>query len=174
VNYAVRTARYANGHTHRWSGSGQTVLELALLTPVLLVMVLGVIEMGRYAYIGILVGNAAHAGALYGAQGLAQSGDATGIQTAADNDFQNNGQATGTLTVSSSTSCGCDNGGTITGAGCSTTVNPSAGTCAAGHWVVMVSVTASGTFHSLFKYPAIPSSLSISRTSVMRVNQYGN
>ena len=71
------------------------MLEVALLLPVLLILALGVIELGRYMYISILVGNAAHAGAAYGAQSLPLSVDTTGIQTAADNDFQNNGQNTG-------------------------------------------------------------------------------
>jgi Flp pilus assembly protein TadG len=153
--------------------SGQSLLELALATPLLLVMVLGVIELGRYAYIAILVGNAARAGAAYGSQSLPQSVDATGIQTAADNDFQNNGQNVSSLTVTSSTSCGCDSAGTVTGAGCTTDVNPTAGTCTTGHWVVMVSVTASGTFNALFNFPGIPTSLSVSRTSTMRVAQNG-
>ena len=56
--------------------------------------------MGRYAYLSILVGNAARAGTAYGAQSLAQSVDATGIQTAATNDFQNNGPNSAVLTVS--------------------------------------------------------------------------
>src|SRR5713226_7345297 len=151
------------------SQSGQAMLELALVTPLLLALVVGVIELGRYSYIGILVGNAARAGADYGAQSLPQSADTTGIQTAADNDFQSNGQQVSNLTVTSSTSCGCDSAGTITAAGCTTAVNPSAGTCAAGHWVVTVSVTASGTFNSIFNYPGIPKSIAVSRTSTMRV-----
>ena len=155
------------------SESGQTLLEAALVTPLLLLLALGVIEMGRYAYISILVGNAARAGAAYGAEGVTQSINTAGIKTAADNDFQNNGQNVGALTVNSSTSCGCDSAGAITGADCTTPANSSAGTCISGHWVVMVSVTASGTFNSLFKYPAIPSSLSISRTATMRVAQNG-
>jgi Flp pilus assembly protein TadG len=155
------------------SESGQNLLELALVTPMLLLLLLGVIEMGRYAYISILVGNAARAGAAYGAQSLAQSVSTTGIKTAADNDFQNNGQNVSTLTVTSSVSCGCDSGGTITSAGCDTSTNGSAGTCASGHWVVTVSVTASGTFSSIFDYPGIPSSITVSRTATMRVNQNG-
>lgn len=151
------------------SQSGQTLLEVALLTPLLLLLALGVIEMGRYAYISILVGNAARAGAAYGAQSLPQSVDTAGIQTAADNDYLQNGQAASTLTVTSSTSCGCDSNGTITSAVCTTGPNPSAGTCASGHWVVLVSVTASGTFNSLFSYPGIPSSLTVSRTATVRV-----
>src|SRR5580692_4436956 len=168
------------GHVARVlvSPSGQSLLEVALLTPMLLALLLGSIEMGRYAYISILVGNAARAGAAYGAQNLAQSVDTAGIQTAADNDFQNNGQNTGNLSVSSSTSCGCDSNGTITGDACSTTANPTAGICgtstnptASGHWVVMVSVTASGTFNALFNYPGIPRPLTVSNTATLRVAQ---
>lgn len=151
------------------SHSGQTLLEVALLLPFLLLLLLGVVEMGRYAYISILVGNAARAGAAYGSEGLLECVDTGNIQAAADQDFQNNGQLVSSLTVNSTTSCGCDSGGTITGAGCTTAVNPNAGTCNAGHWVVMVSVTASGTFNSLFNYPGIPSSLAVSRTATIRV-----
>lgn len=142
-----------------------------MLTPILLALLLGGIELGRYASLSILVGNAARAGAAYGAQSLPQSVDTTDIQTAAENDFQNNGQNINKLTVTSTTSCGCDDGGTVTSASCSVTANTSAGTCAAGHWVVMVQVTASGTFNSLFGYPAIPSSITVSNTATLRVAQ---
>jgi Flp pilus assembly protein TadG len=154
------------------------MVEVALLTPLLLALVLGAIEIGRYAYISILVGNAAHAGAMYGAQSLPQSADTAGIQKAADNDFQNNGQGVASLAVTSWISCGCDNAGTITYQGQTTamcsastnpTLDPSCTNGAAGHWVVVVNVTASGTFKSLFNYPWIPGSITVSRTSTMRV-----
>ena len=158
----------------RWrrlrSHSGQTLLEVALLAPVLLGVLVGTIEFGRYAYMGILVENAARAGAAYGAQSLPQSADTVGIQSAADNDFANGQSLTG-LNVTSSTSCGCDNGGTVTGATCSTAVNPSAGTCASGHWIVMVSVQASATFKPLFGFPGISKSITVNRTVTMRVVQ---
>jgi Flp pilus assembly protein TadG len=156
------------------SERGQSLIEVALLTPLLLSLMVGTIEMGRYAYLSILVGNAARAGAAYGAQSLALSVDTAGIQAAATNDFQNNGPSSGVLTVSggnggSYVSCGCDSGGTITAATCSPKVNPNAGICASGHWVVMVSVQAQATFTSLFKYPGIPASLTITETATMRV-----
>jgi Flp pilus assembly protein TadG len=161
------------GHVARVlvSPSGQSLLEVALLTPMLLALLLGSIEMGRYAYISILVGNAARAGAAYGAQNLVLSVDQPGIQAAADNDFQNNGQSTGSLSVSSTTSCGCDSNGTITGAVCRTSANSAAGTCGSGHWVVMVSVTAFGTFTPIFNYPGIPNQLMVSNTATLRVAQ---
>ena len=152
------------------SERGQAMLEVALLLPVLLLLALGVIELGRYMYISILVGNAARAGAAYGAQSLPLSVDTTGIQAAADNDFQNNGQSTASLSLTSSVACGCDSSGTVSAALCSTSTNLTAGTCVTGHWVVMESVTASGTFTSLFNYPGIPPSISVSRTATLRVS----
>jgi Flp pilus assembly protein TadG len=186
VNGKTRTRLQAGcwspvGHDARilLSPSGQSLLEVALLTPMLLALLLGAIEMGRYAYISILVGNAARAGAAYGAQNLVLSMDAGGILTAAKNDFQNNGQNTNLLMVSSSTSCGCDTGGslpTLTSQ-CSTHLNSSIEgaitSCSngGGHWVVMVSVTAYGTFTPIFNYPGIPNPLMVSNTATLRVAQ---
>lgn len=160
------------------SQSGQSLVEVALVTPLLLAMLLGAIELGRYAYLSILVGNAAHAGAMYGAQGHLQAADTAGIQLAADNDFQNNGQLVSTLTVTSYDSCGCDNGGTITYQGqttlaCTTSGNAALDTTCGGNsaanYVVMVSVTATAKFQTIFGYPWIPSPITVSRTSTMRV-----
>lgn len=155
-----------------WCESGQTLVELALLTPLLLALLVGGIELGRYAYIAILVGNAARAGAAYGAEHLGNSIDTAGIQRAADNDFQSNGQDVNSLTVTSTVSCGCDSGGTVspdTNAACFP-ATPLQGTCSSGqHWVVSESVTASGTFNSLFSYPGVPKSITISRTAKIRV-----
>jgi Flp pilus assembly protein TadG len=164
-----------NRSLRKRSERGQSLVEVALLTPLLLAVLTGTIEMGRYAYMSILVGNAARAGAAYGAQSLPLSVDVTGIQTAANNDFQNNGPGTASLTISgggpggSYTSCGCDSGGTVTSANCSTNVNPNAGICASGHWVVMVSVKAAGSFNSLIKYPGITNPITVTQTATMRV-----
>ena len=156
---------------------GQALVEFAFVLPLLLLLGLGVIEIGRYAYISILVGNAAHAGALYASLGATQSNDQTGIRNAALYDFagatsgstSNNGQVPGNLTVTSTQSCGCDAAGSVTTAICDKGTNPTAGTCAVGHWIVSVSVTATGSFNALFSYPGIPSPLNISRTSTVRV-----
>jgi Flp pilus assembly protein TadG len=149
------------------SQSGQSLVEVALLAPVLLALLVGIIEFGRYAYLSILVANAARAGAAYGAQSLPQSVDTAGIQAAANNDFQNGQSLTG-LTVTFSTSCGCDNGGTLTSAACT---GGTAGTCASGHWVVAVSVQAKATFNSLFGFPGIPKSITVTKNAAMRVDQ---
>ena len=77
---------------------GQSLLEVAFVVPVLLLLMVGLIEIGRFAYYSVLVSNAAHAGAQYGAQSLITSGDVNGIRQAAKND----GQIAGiTMTVTS-------------------------------------------------------------------------
>jgi Flp pilus assembly protein TadG len=147
--------------------------------PLLLILALGVIEIGRYAYIAILVGNAAHAGAAYGAQSGQQSKDPTSIKNAAYYDFSGaiddssntNGQVASILTVDSARSCGCNSAGSIVTYGCTVADgNPTPGACPVGsRWVVFISVTAHGTFNSLFNYPGIPASLVISRTATLPV-----
>lgn len=171
--------------------SGQSLIEVALITPLILVMVLGVIDMGRYAYIGILVGNAARAGAAYGS---AAPGDGVGIVAAACNDFlgttasPSNLSPTATcdvsagganhLQVTSSVSCGCDNGGTISslyGGACDDVPNKLSTDpipmCVngGGHWAAVVNVQASGTFNTLFNWPGIPSSITITRNADVRL-----
>lgn len=177
--------------------SGQSLIEMALMLPFLLLLSLGVIELGRFAYLGILVGNAAHAGAFYGSHvGTALNG--TGIQQAAVNDFLSNGQPSSALAVTSFAECGCDSAGTILAPSgytlqlaCSppagTSVAPSSLCPAASRWAITVSVTATGNFCSLFNMSwgsawSLPGScpggnssapganpLTVSRTSTMRL-----
>lgn len=181
-------ARAVTGREQRRRNSGQSLIEMAIITPLLLLLGLGVIDMGRFAYIGILVGNAARAGAAYGAKA---PGDSAGIVTATCDDFLNNlnsnpaaacdGTASTTanhLQVTSSVACGCDVSGTwtsdsnYTGATCSVVpqsyISANCGG-AADHWLAQVSVQASGRFNALFAWPGIPSSATISRTATLRV-----
>jgi len=163
------------------SEQGQNLVELALLTPVLLILVVGLVEMGRYASAAILVGNAARAGAQYGAQGLAQAADQAGIKCAAENESNNTATCPSsnptnlavTFPIGNNPSvCACDSSGTITAwAACPSACSGSQ------HTVVAVQVTASGTFNPLFNYAkplfgslTIPS-LTISSTATERVAQ---
>lgn len=180
----VTSKSKARNHTHFRSESGQSLVELALVTPLLLLLALGVIEMGRYAYISIVVGNAARAGASYG---VVRPGDGPGITTAGCNDFQNNfggnpkplcdGSATASanhLGITSTQTCGCDNAGTIAtihtgGAYCDAVPGADMSACT-GHWVAMINVQASGQFPALSGFPGIPATLSITKTAIMRIN----
>lgn len=161
--------------SRRNSQGGQALVELAFVLPALLLLLLGVIEIGRFAYIAILVGNAARAATAYGTQSLPQSADTAGITAAAVADFTSNGQDPTLLKVPAAnqvTTCGCDSAGSVVTAICDPTINTSAGSCTGGaHWVVTLSVTATGTFNALFNYPGLPASITVSRTSSMRVAQ---
>jgi hypothetical protein len=148
---------FAAGRGHS-RPSGQTVVELALLLPLLLVLCIGVIEIGRYAYFDILISNAARAGAQYGAQSVIQAGDRNGIETAARNDGLRG------MTVDVSRECACPGGGP---GACPT------GAPACADQQVYVEVTASDTYDSLFgfRWLPIPKQMSLSSTVKMRVSQ---
>lgn len=160
MNQQIKTAKLTPGSSTARRQSGQALLEVALVTPLLLAMVLGVVELGRYAYFAILVQGAARAGAAYAAQGLAYSANSRGIESAADADFGDNGK----LNVVPTTSCGCD----IAGGGGSCSVVQA---CGREPWVEVVSVRASAQFQPLFKYPWLPGVVTVAGTATMRVAQ---
>jgi Flp pilus assembly protein TadG len=168
-------------NSHPWQigrgRSGQSLVEVALVLPLILLLLLGVIEFGRYLYIGIIIGNAAHAGAIYGARDINNTCSAcTGITQAATNDFTQNGLNASALAVTWSNSCGCDNGGTIINQTCTPT--GAAPTCPTGqNWAITLTVTAEGQFTSLFNYPGLPvctttNPCKINKKSAMRVANY--
>jgi Flp pilus assembly protein TadG len=138
--------------------TGQSLVEFAILTPVVLLLLVGAIEIGRLAYLSILVNNAAHAGVQYGAQNLATAADNTGMQTAALNDGQN----IAGLTAAASHYCTCANGSSSS---CLAT------DCAGSHRLVYVQVNTTGVFRSMIGYPGLPASYTVNGQAVLRVAQ---
>ena len=65
---------------------GQSLIELAFAIPFLILILFGAAEFGRLCYLSTEVTNAAHAGAVYGAQNRGTASDNTGITTRASND----------------------------------------------------------------------------------------
>jgi len=152
------------------SESGQSILALALLLPFLLVLLLGVVELGRAAFISIVVSHGASAGVGYGAQSGTTAVNATGMITAVTNDASYVTAANTTATYG----CTCDTGA---GTSCSGwTITPSTCTnisssCSSGQIVECVKVTTTATFQSLFNYPGLPSSFQANGSAVMRVRR---
>jgi Flp pilus assembly protein TadG len=136
---------------------GQSLVELALVLPMLLLLLVGVVEIGRYAYVDILVSNAARAGAQYGSQSLTAAKDVSGIQLAAQND------GLASFIVTPIQLCGCDSKPGDLG-GC-----PTGTVCA--HPLVYIQVTVKGPYSSLFSYPGLPASTMLTSTVTMRVTQ---
>src|SRR5690242_5212544 len=108
---------------HNNSQAGLAMVEFAIALPLLMIILIGLIETGRFMYFSVLVGNAAHAGAQYGSQ---NAGNTTGgMQTAATND----GQSISGLTAAATYVCTCWNGTSAspdppTNAACSATTCP--------------------------------------------------
>ncbi len=148
--------------------AGVALIEFAIAIPFLMILLIGIIETGRFAYYNILVGSAAHAGALYGSQNLVTAADAAHMTDAA----LKNGQNVPEITVSPAPSayCQCYNGtaGTATALSCS--LNGS--TCPSGsHRIMYVQVSVTGRVNTLFDYAplGLPNPWIITRTAVMRV-----
>jgi Flp pilus assembly protein TadG len=176
--------------------SGQTLLEFALMVPFMMLLLLGIAEIGRAAFITITVTNAATAGAEYGSQ---DSGLAKGTAGAAAMELKAQCDAngytsdlvpvcqttTGILappsTVCAYNACTCDNGA---GTSCNLIAWPPPGTgactamtdtCAAiscsGQIVNCVHVNTHADFNPLFHYPGLPTTYQANGKATMRVRQ---
>lgn len=133
------------------SERGTALVEFALVAPVLIFLLIGLIEVGRYMYFGILVTHSARAALQYQTRDLITVADTTGAQNAGLQDAPNVA-----LTVTPSYYCA---------------LNGSLVSCLSGGSgiVYFAKVQVSGTFHSLLNYPGIPNSVPVSATAVMRV-----
>lgn len=145
------------------SESGANLVELALLLPLMILMFLGVAEVGSIFYMSIEVNNAALAGAAYGAQSNITAADTAGMARVAQQDASN----VPGLTASATYYCACS-----TTAGALTNLASCSSTCTAGsHEVIFVKVNTSATFSALSKFPALPNPFTTSGQAIMRVSQ---
>lgn len=118
---------------------GQSLVELSIVLPVLLILLLGAVDFGRLYYASVTVAGAARNGAQYASE---NPEDISGIQAAAREDTD-----------------GLNPQPTVTVSGPSP--DPSGGR--------YIGVTVRHTFRTLVPWPGIPSSVDISREVVMRV-----
>ncbi len=136
------------------SRRGQSMVEVAALTPVLAVVLLGAADLSRVYYLSIALNNAARAGVQYGVQSSTTAANTSAMQTAATNDASG---ITG-VTATASEYCQCP-----TGASFSCSVSNS---CSDKR--VYVKVVTSATFTTLVKYPGLPHTVSLTGQAVMR------
>jgi hypothetical protein len=145
----------------KWAVNGQAVVEMAMLVVLLLFMLLGTFEIGRFAYYAIEVANAARAGVQYGSQSLADSNDGPGITQAAQHDALE----IPNLDVKAVNHCACSDSPSDWSGGC-----PAQG-CAPGHAIVFLDVKTSVVIQPVFRFPGLPSSFSGHGQAIMRVAQ---
>jgi Flp pilus assembly protein TadG len=141
--------------------SGSALAEIAIVLPLLVLLLIGLMEVGRYGNYTIVAGNAARSGVQYGAQNLETAADITGMQTRALSDGQN----LSGLTATASNYCECADGSTST---CLAT------DCPTSHRIVYVQVLTSATIPSLTNFAYLPAALrtvTVRGQAVMRVAQ---
>jgi Flp pilus assembly protein TadG len=138
---------------------GAALVELALVTPILLLLVVGAIDFGRAYFVNLEVVNAAHAGAEYGS--LSPT-DTAGITTAATQSAPN----VSSLTVPTvAYGCECSDGSSYY-ASCSTV--PVCSASLGSNVVYRVKVKAQSVYTTLIPWPGIGSSFTLSNTATIR------
>jgi Flp pilus assembly protein TadG len=94
--------------------SGQAIVETAFVAPILVLLLVGLVDYGRFMHDGILIANAARAGAQYASQNVRTANDISGIQNAVLADMQNSNEQLLTQTdISASTYYKCTDGATV-------------------------------------------------------------
>ncbi len=159
--------------------NGGAIVEFVLVAPFLILLMIGAAELGRIAYFAIEVSNSARAAVAYGSQDNATAQDVTGMKSAATNDAS--GIVTLTFPQGPSTSCVCQTANSNTGAttmtasaACSTFATSCATSTTTGVTktiVQYVQVTTQATINTMFQYPGIPKSFTLTGTAQMRVLQ---
>lgn len=126
------------------SSKGAALIEFAIVVPMLVVLAIGIIETGRYLAFGLRLSNAAHAGAQFGAQGIAPATNSTDIQSAACSD---SGFSCTNATPKPGHTATPDTMLITSNAFCASRTSP----CPPGSYYVQVNTSA--TFRPLLRYP---------------------
>ena len=135
---------------------GSALLELAVLTPLLALILAGTMELSRVFYTATAVASAARAGAQYALKSSSTTTDFTGIQNAATSDAS----GISGITATASQFCECSDGSSTTcgtgGCGGSMTER------------TYVKVVTSATFNTLGNW-GIPNSIAVRNQASVRV-----
>jgi Flp pilus assembly protein TadG len=134
---------------------GTATFEFALIAPLLLLLVAGVLDYTTLLRTAIAVADAARAGAQFGSLSAANATNISGMQTAAVNAAPD---ITG-LTATGAKVCQCSDGSTI---------NCSGGTCSTGPVRVYAQVTVQATCTAIFSYSQLPFTGAVSAKASMR------
>jgi len=141
------------GDRKHWrSERGQALIETALVSPLLFLLLLGAAELARVAYAAIEVTNAARAAVQFAAQSPEIIWEQGGITNAAQKDAYNLGN--GMVTAALTTGYACADGTAVT------YDTDGAPLCATGsHWVQTATVTTSVAFDPLIHLPFLPDTI---------------
>lgn len=136
------------------SEAGASIIEFAIVLPILALLAVGIIDLGRWAYYGIVAANSARAGAQYGAQDANHASDSTGMTAAVNAE---SGNAVTWNTIDATEVCSVSGGA----------LSPCTGNAPL-NTTYYVKVQVSGTFSPLVHYPGF-SSLPVNGSAIIRV-----
>jgi|TARA_B100000315_G_scaffold47354_1_gene42132 Flp pilus assembly pilin Flp len=137
---------------------GVAAVEMALITPILMLMLLGVIDFGMAINHKMSLVDAARAGAQVALLRKPVNGDFNFVRTAVLGTFPNDGA---TRTINITETCRCDDD---TGVACN-------GTCQApGPIKKFISVSVQEDYTTLFSYPLVPNPIHLDETATLRIN----
>jgi Flp pilus assembly protein TadG len=139
---------------------GGALLETALTAPVLLLMLLGMVEFGRVAYIAIQTSNAARAAVSYGSRNQLTASDTNGMQAVAQLEASGLASQNVSLNVSAVGNCSCSSPDTtVTPFACA---NASTALCLPpSHVEQTLNVTVTATFNPIVHTPSWPGTFTI-------------
>ncbi|GAM70400.1 hypothetical protein JCM19236_538 [Vibrio sp. JCM 19236] len=147
--------------------NGFAAVETVVVTPILILLFVIIVDVGRVMYHSLSTAAAARAAAAYGAQSTSFISDAAGMASIAKQDGVSLGKTVENpdiFIVNSSQYCICVNGSTKLN-GC---VQSDLDSCGSGY-ERYVSVTVGRTFETLMNYQLVPSTIALSETAVLRV-----
>jgi Flp pilus assembly protein TadG len=143
----------------RGSEDGQAMLEFALLSPLLVLILLGALELARVAFAAIEVSNAAKAAVQYGGQNHTTAADQAGMLAAAQQDAYD---LTGLTLTLGPKSCVCSDGSAST---CLPT------DCASSYIEQTLTVTTQAIFDPLIHLPGLPQTFTLNGYATQKVIQ---
>jgi len=155
----MKSRKHCKRLAERSGQLGSAVVEVALFSPFLLFMALGTVDYGRVVHEDIALERAAYAGAQWGAQSSSAPDDLSGIKAAVVNDLGDEMAEDGVAT-SVEKYCTCPD---------ESVIDCSSGTCSgSARPYLYVRVQVAKEFTTLFDYPGIPHTISLTREARMR------
>jgi len=136
------------------SSRGIATVEFALVAPLLLLLLAGVLDFSLLLRTATCAADAARAGTEYGSKSATAAADSAGMQAAA----LNAAPGVSGMTATATRSCKCSDGSAVT---CGST-------CASGKMMVYVQVTTEVAAHTVFDYSALNISNAVRATASMR------
>lgn len=134
------------------NAAGNVMVEMAVATPVLVTLMVGVFDFGSAGYTLTALRSAARAGAEY----VSRTGDTAGVTTV----VKNSADLDATTTVTPSTFCECQGGAAAT---CGTN-------CPDGNGAYeFVSIVVRGPYKTIIPYPFLPHDMTLQASATLRM-----